>query len=1675
MPLWNDFTSALSTAKTVGQRLTGGGSLLTPEEEEKEKAFHETVRNALLTVDKEISAIPGIGIAKKAAAKTGDWLLKGAINLNNKVISPYITRPVSTAALLLDSTSPLYKKGEFEEGFQVKDITTAYARSKKVSTMQALTKSDLIPFVKPLSAAILETGNIDIDDVDLWDDKSIQKNYVDNTVGRWFTGIGDFVVGNAALGAVGRVAGLGARAGGAKVGLYTAKKTIADLSADMESGILYSKSNGISGTQTVSGSHITLLAESKDYGVISDLVGKYSTNGKLVNLVRDASTPEAVKDLILADKGDIDALARLATTAPDDLFELSDTAQQLQAKFFKNGATYIPVDDAVGRLKSAYDAAIARNPQYVKLRDAFFDPNFQLTPGGKAYYPIEPAFGTSALVKGQQIIRNVKNETRFREYAKLNEFMELKLPGRIGSAVTSFVRMAGRGAEALPTGFVTFSGMRPLDGRIELNAFLNNIKLFNDGNREILIAPGTKARVADIRREFEEQYMQSIGKNQIEVLDKIDEKIGRMLAYEVGIYDPREIASHITTYRGQVNRGLDSLKANGYAIGYDGRRIETDAQTLRQMEESYRFTPWDSIERKIDLAYQESKVKRGFGATSQVGAQVFRDLNRLWTFDVLVRPMYIPKQSIFEPIVSATIAQGTSFIWKDVINNPLSTNGMVGRATRNFSNWSAQKGTRAFTKKERQAVDGVIADKYKAYNEAVAIKSMLQSEVENILRGNVSPDIKVNGIGPARKELQAAERLLDNIELELREAVVPVGIADAIPSLATLERRIAYLKSRPKNPAIAKDMADAEAAIFNYKDILSKMATNKQVIQDADIKLAAAYDKVDGILNELKPALKARADVYGKSEAFKKRYYGKDSQMRLLDNGEYVSIESFVSGTNNFAPAVRAETSNARTVDLNIMGQLSVQTRQGILSRKVPTDIIRISNTGYFAELTHIANRQFRGDPLMDLILVDTPMEELLKWGNSTAGAKYLEAFDIYEAKQIAPYLAEKVSLVNRTFPSLEARRTIAARDITEQELISMLAPYADELYDIVPTNFSYGVADAAESTGKYAGISNLVNNASSAIFRKMASAENPIRNAYFDNTAIDIMTRKANDLMAQGVKMTPAQWNALRQSAGREALQDLEKTVYTIRRQNRLMHNARAAVAFPTATVNAFYRYGRLTVKNPARATGFAFNYGRTFENFGVDENGNPTDDINKITHIIIPGTKELGLGFMDEGIALNAKSIGFLLNQPSPSFISALSVGTVMKNFPGTEEGIRDALNIGGLNLFDTWFPYGAPTSITKTFTPPYLNALYNSATGNQGKADYLSSWTSVYNYHKMLVENGIEKKFPGDEQILKEVKSLWAEKFLSGFISPAGVPFKVETAPMRMTTNLYYRLLEKYKKMDYSPQNARNAAGNEMLNILGTDFMLDRVTSFNAGKELKIPATYESYQRVFDKNDELVAKLAGIDSKDIGLVALLTADLDRNPDEQSSNIIGILSNPKLRLPGTSQAINTYRMTPQEAEAERLKQRTWSRYTLVKDALEAKITDGKTLRSHPELKVALDSLVESTFKNESQAWYDAYQLSASGDNSYKYARALSTITSDPKFMKANGNKQFWKDASDFMRARNIFTSFYQTLPDYDPRKALIKDKYNQWVEENSKQWDSNLGTLIDFYFSNDTLKAVN
>ena len=1702
MSWWDSFTSAISTAGAVGKKFTGGELYLNEEEQKREEAFTANVRGALDAVNKNILESNPVGRLGKATTKvTADLLLKYVAKpFIENVYSP-LMRTVSTGALLTDSKSPLYQKGQFEEGFQFSDIKAAYERSEKVSAAQALTKSNLIPLLNPMSTFILSKGSkgkINLNTVNLWSDESIKENFVENAVGRWFTGLGDFALGNAVLGGVGKVASVGVKAVAKPAGLYTKGKSVDSLGADMETGILHANTNGAQGSQTVSGSHVLLLAGTKDWGVIEDLVMKYSTNERLIPIIREANDASVVKDILLADKGNIAALNRLSATSSDKLFDIADVKAQLRNSAIQNGIFPTPTGLSGVRLKKAFDDAIASDPQFVKVRDAFFAADGKsLLGGGKAFRPIDPIIGASAIIKGQSVVRGVKSAIRGREYEKINGFVETLIGESAGGLVMKGVRFVGRGTESLPQGYVSLSGMRPMQARVELTGFLNNMEMFRNGSAEILTQPGLKEKVSVIRARLEDEYMNSLGKGQaaqIEALKSIDAQVGRMLAYKAGIFDDTQISAYVAKFQMNVSKGMQTVKENGFGLDYSGNVTLVDPQTLRQFAESYRFTPWDDIETQLNINASTGLRKKG-KQVNRGGRDVFGELNKVWTFDVLARPSYALKQSLFEPIISVGLSQGIAFV-----RNEIFAQG-IKRGTTNFYNWSNdQIRKKIINRAEYKAVSSNVSDRSQMLQQAIAIKNIAEVSVDDLLK-NASPATKSQHLSAARKELKAINEIVDGIELDLRDAMVPYGITQAIPSMATLGRRIAYLKA---NPGITKKTAEikkAEASIKNYKTLISKVATNKKMIMDADDKVQQAYASIDGAIKELGEARVKQADVFGKSAAFKKRYYSKEKHTIVL-NGTQHHIDSFIQeqtdgSPSNFTAAVRAETQNARTAQINFFGEVITATGAAAIKRKIPMSKIGVGEQNYFEELADIANRQYRGEVLMDQIFAETSMQDILKWADTSAGATYLKAFGVTSKKQVPDYIAEKVELVKRMYPSYEARAAVLKGEVTSQQLEQLLAPYIDELYPIIPSNHNYealtfGVSGVTSATQGY-------NKAMNKIMSALASVENPIRGALFDKLAAENVARRAQYLIEQGVDMTTSQYNAIRQAAGREALQEMEKTLYTINNPNRLINSLRGVMAFPGANVNAFFRYGRLAAKNPVRASIIASNYGRAYATFGVDEYGNPTDDINKISHLIVPGSKEIakfiGVGttrqMRSEGVKLSAQSLGFLLNRPGPSFITGLSIGQIMQKFHKSEDDFESLMTWGDTNWYKVLFPYGPPTSIKDAYTPPWVknatNALLPSSGwqrelasqifGKSGQNDYLSSWKSVYNYNATLVEMGIKSDMPSDAEIEKQVKALFGAKFFSVFASPfAGIPYKIDTTPMALTSSLYYKLIDKYKNVQgLSNQDARDAAGEEMLSLLGPDFMLDRVTYTGSSKNLNMPATSEAYARVFEDNDDLVARLTNIEPGEIGLVGLLTADLDYNPETQSNNILKLLADPNATLPGTSKNLNELKMTPKEIETERLKQRTWNTYMATKAALEAKITDGKTLRAHPELKAVLDNLAATTFKEQSQAWYDQYQLAQSGDTSYKYARALTEITNDKKFMDKNGGKQLWKDTQEFLNARAMFAAAYQMLPDYDPRKALLKDAYNMWTEQNAGQWDGNLKTIITRYFDNDSLKAAN
>jgi hypothetical protein len=1595
---------------------------------------------------------------------SNDLVLQAGVKLHDEVISPYITRPISTAALLTDVDSPLYSKGQFEKGFQLSDIREAYNRSEEVSLGQALTKSDLNP-IKEITNLVFDKGGIDLDEIDLWNDDDIQRAFVDNTVGKYFTGVVDFTVSNIAIGgAFGTAAKYGAL-GARKVGLTTRAKNLTAVEKNIDDGVLFAQSNGASGRKSAIGNDVNKLAKTTDIDEVSTILTPYTNNLNLFAPIQRATDPNTIKDIILADKGYLPALDRLSKNAPADLYEIAGMNSVMRAKRIEEGKALEFSDESWSRINAAFDDAINRIPEYKFIRESLLDPAGTPNKFGKDYVPMEPVFGKGPFIKTREKLQNLKTASVTRDFTKLGGIEERILGGSLNGPITRFIRFTGT---QLPLGFVRYSGSRPLDGLKELDAVFDDIDLFRNGTTQINITPKTKISAGEYRTQVKSKFANArtdIERNN--VLDEFEDQIGLILGYTKGFADTRVIKEFTQEIKNQVFNSTNSLAKKGYAMDAQGQRAITDPQTQRNLIESRRMVPWGLIERELNNSIKKRKFETATYQANDALKFVYETFNKYWTIDVLARPLYIPKQSWFEPILSATLAYGNKFVTDNI---PTMSKNFI----KNNKNRVMGAANKVLNAKQFKAADKAVNDLSKQLDEAIDSFDRLTAEAALYLEPEkfavkLSPKTIRDNKALIMKDLNAASKLVDDIEFELRDAVRPFGEMSSVPTIASLERRVKFLETEvPNNAKYGAQIANAKAAITNAKGSIHTLAPEAKEILAANKEIAKQYKVIDDIYISLGEAITSQADVYLKSAAYKKRYYGKPVQYREIE-GRWVPIESLFA-ENKFGAAFREDFSNSRTISATYLGQVGVGVRTNLALKRGPSTVSFVNQPFYFDELAYFVNRSLRGDKLIDRIFARNTEKELVEWGLTREGQSYFAQFGDTSPATIVESVRDKIGLVNRYLPNLEAQALALSKDVNSVELAKILGKDLNRLSPIHPLDFNIHVASefGYRTLDK---IEGAINRGASRIFNLLTKPENPIRQNLGDNFFIDAVARKANELTKQGFTFINKdgtfnfeKLNNLRSSARVEALQLNEKIFYTINRQNRALYAARLATAFPTASLNAFYRYGRFALKNPERVGQFLYNYQAAFRSFGVDQNGNPTDDPMKTTHLVVPTTKELGF-FGGKGIRLSARSIGFLLNYPSPSIFASAATAEIYKRKPEMEDLMKGWL---GSN-YDVLFPYGPQTNWKSSLIPRWAKDAWFYLNGPEGNADFLNSWKDVHNYYMTLDDLGI-MKYPGEETVYRDTRKNFAVKANWAFGNIFGVPAKVDINPMALYEEAYGLLINKYKLITNNDKLARELAGTEMTAKLGPNFPIDRVSFKGSSANAFIQPNVESYNRVFKDSTGLAEKLARQNPE---LVGLLTLDIDPSKEEFNLSVYKILNDPNTKLPDGS-PLNDVKLTPKQEEERRQINRAWALYNQVTETLEAEAVkrDGKSLRSHQELLDARRLIASDLIRKKSEAWWTEYNDPSRGDKSYRYAYGLNSVINDDAWMKKYGNTKLWNDVKEFMNIRNAVVSVYKTAPDRSGIKSNIKKNYIAYIDERMKTWHPKLQELINRNFEEDTMK---
>lgn len=1611
------------------------------------------------------------------AAIPFDPMLWVAAQTEEKVFSPLIKRPISTAALLTDPESPLYANDAYKKGFQWDDVQTAYDRSKDVSLGIALTKSYLNPFhLTGVSDAILEDGGIDIDRVNLWNDSDIQENFTDNTTGRWLTGFTDALIGNAAI--VGATqAGVSALKAGARAAGLSSKLNIYDARAlsDLEK----LADDHISGTQqTVFGTDVVNAAASDDIVLINKILKPHTNNPRIAPLVKETKDPNFVRDLILADKGYGPAITRLAgANRMDDLWYISNASDEVFADYLKTGQYHSYNAQAKERWSQAFDDAIAKNPEHQRIFDAFMRDEFDAQTGqflpeprvlGTAYKPAEPVVGAGTFAKAREFKQKFGAATEVRDYSNIGGVTQTLIgSGKRGGAVTALIHFTGG---KMPRGIISHSGLRPNDMVEEINAWLDDIPLFAKGTNLVILKDGSQVSAANYRRSLIEQAMAKRTDGEREIFFRNmskDTSIDTLATLGV----PRNRAQQfIEEFNDSLNKYHNDLKRDSYAVDPSGVRTIVSPQTQRQLANATPLMPLGKIVRE---AY---RIKGSFNPTNNMFTDLGRGLfefgNKIFSFSQLVRPAYIPKNSIFEPLNAAIMSQGSKFLVD-------STETFVRNSVFNNKNRFAQAVNKSNIKSRarRKALKEEYSQLSDQYEKAIDIVDNATAEwVEFFVNPEArSPMTKAAYADIVKDDLRAAERLVSRLEERMRNRAREFGIErEDVPSLFGLVRRTQYLKSL-NDPKLAGDIRGAELAIQKAAGDINTLAPDLNVLSS---NLKTAYDQVDKLLTDLGPARKQLADEFSVVDNARIRKRGRqEAEGYVLSNGQTVKIPRLES-ENNLGTSYKAELSNRHTREIEILGDKQLSGRIQILGRRNPDRITDVNDPMYFDELAYVVNNYMRGDVLIDQILAGRSRNEIIEtWGLKRPGASYANEFG-RDPSEIIDIIDDRIAYVNRHLPTLEAKALASTGEVRGNKLAQLLGDKLDRLAPINPLDTNYSIRNVDLKL-----VNDAFNQLSGIAWRALGAPENAIRYAWGSVEFKQRVQDKLELLAAQGYEITTGTVNSVRQAAAIEMVKEAEKTFYSVRRQNRAIFAARTFLSFPAASASGLYRYTRFAAKAPQRMAGFLNSYYGVYNSFGVDKYGNPVDDVFDAEYILVPGTKELGLN-KGQGIMVGTRAINFIANFAGPSYVVPFATGQILALKPGNDKLMQEFIDKTFGNLpgysYKELFPYGVETDIGKqakqTFTPAWARNMLLWLNGDESKKEWLDSYTSNWNYQMTLYEMGIGLK-PTEKMVANKTKKDFREKFAWQFGSPLGTAAVVDTRPDSIFSTFFRTVTDRYKSLGLSDRVAKAIAEQEMnarAGVLGATqpFPMERLY-YGAKRKPKAVygvSTVEGYSRVWEEHSGLAKELGGLFEGDKSLIGLMTLDL--RGKESDPNISRILNQSGTTLPdGTP--INLPIKSIADVERDIEVGRVWKAYSAYKrDLNQAARNKGYgSYASVEELRTALKNYAMQ-LGEFSPAWLREYNRNQTEDVSYKYATGLNKIVNNEKFMSQFGDSPVWEQITAILKYRDDYTKLYQDAP--TGYKSVVQNYWRDYINSIVDLVDPAVGDLIDRYFENDNLKEV-
>jgi hypothetical protein len=1037
-----------------------------------------------------------------------------------------------------------------------------------------------------------------------------------------------------------------------------------DIQSQLDNGIDFldiKPKNGV-------GVHILdILAKENPVDLLSNPVIARSHNPRLLSQLGAATqSVDEARDLVLAELGSVAAANRLATKAPSvaDALNLSKKPVNLQSALpFEDIANPYELVDAAEatQLGGVLDDIIKRNPTLKGEWQDWYS-KVSIGAGNVTWAPSKFSF----VEQLNTLKTSIKTE---RLLGRGSNQIQENIIG--GGAYRPFRILTLATTRLRPRGYIELTGLRPMDSIEEISATLQmspilrkaKYKQFReDMINEWLAAPADEVARAAVIKNIENRAAKVIAKDIAEKLGlkntdiDVDPAIARIVAKRDGIVEKIQ-----NTDNGIVSK-------------------QTDGAEVTAVDENIKATLAGKIP-MLDMRVVENVLREQIKGGSLIALRAKLNLmsvsadafERAFSAAVLIRPGYIPKNSIFEPFVrvlgriqDVTLPQiyGKNNFETRIIDVDDKGNLIVPlNATKN-----------ELTKQARQF------DNFEDFSKAVSLGG-LRPRVWHITKEpNFTPDVNfkpMNRLGGTSEE--------------------PVLFAG--------------------DPSFWKDYASGRKVVVEYD--ITNLQLNKDFYFDQSGNqgiyiLPSAYSKLTKVKElsvdeAIKRAKKQQIEMpQNKNQA--KAIWNKAKLNIAVSEPVYVTKQLDVTGADVIGgTALRQEIDPALTLaNVTQPGVFERAPKKSFSTTPVNPTTSTVNKKlikkywGEYAKQIQI----LRNDPIVSRIMSGMSDNEIITYmlrdlsargkfsdfyrvaAGASAG-KVSKQLDLSEASA-RDILAKSRELVDNLIKDKNIQKQIVDSD----ELIN--AAKAQEIFKGKEVPTLDIDTDGILGLGVVEGYQRAINTGFRLIAKPESSLFRSPYGRYYGNEAVKMIVENAR---RNGIEITTDMWqNQIRPLAQEYALRQVEDTFYAIRRMNNVQYYSRFLLGFPTAMFNSIKYWVKAGFANP-------YNFAlleqiRTSPwaaGMVVDEEGNKitpqqADEENKTAYLVLPFFNKPGRvqPFLHK---MNVNQLNFMVNGASPNWLGQVVLNTAVQRFPSLETTIKGAV---GEKLYNQLIFGGVPRGV-------------------------------------------------------------------------------------------------------------------------------------------------------------------------------------------------------------------------------------------------------------------------------------------------------------------------------------------------------------------------------------------